>query len=70
MDCPDTSDERDCLILQLDKNTYIKEYPPVTVDENYDLIKVPVNISIEILNILDINEVTANFEVSFKLYFT
>ena len=70
VDCPDTSDERDCLILQLDKNTYIKEYPPVTVDENYDLIKVPVNISIEILNILDINEVTANFEVSFKLHQT
>ena len=67
VDCPDSSDERDCLILKLDKNTYVKEYPPVTVDDNYNLIKVPVNISIEIIDILDINEVEDNFEVSVML---
>ena len=70
VDCPDSSDERDCLILKLDKNTYVKEYPPVTVDDNYNLIKVPVNISIEIIDILDINEVEGNFEVSFMLHQT
>ena len=69
-DCPDSSDERDCLMLKLDKTTYIKDYPPVTVDENYNLIKVPVNISIEILDILDINEVEGQFEVSFELHQT
>ena len=69
-DCPDSSDERDCLILKLDKTTYIKDYPPVTVDDNYDLIKVPVNISLDILDILDINEVEGQFEVSFELHQT
>ena len=56
------------LVLELDKDTYIKEYP--TVDDNYNLIKVPVNMSIEIIDILDINEVEGNFDVSFLLHQT
>ena len=72
VDCPDSSDERGCFILKLDidKTTYIKDYPPITVDQNYTTIKVGVNLSIEIRDILDINEVEGNFEVSFLLHQT
>ena len=70
IDCPDLSDERDCLILKLDKTTYIKDYPPITVDDSYTTIKVRVNVSIEVLKILDINEVEGDFEVSFRLHTT
>ena len=57
VDCPDSSDEKGCAILRIDQTTYIREYPPISVDSNRTLIKTPVNISIDILKILEINEV-------------
>ena len=68
VNCPDSSDEKGCAILRIDKSTYIKEYPPVSVDADYNLIKVPINVSIDILKILDINEVEGTFKVSFELH--
>ena len=55
------------LVLELDKDTYIKDYPP---DDNYNRIKTRVNMSIAIIDILDINEVEGNFDVSFLLHQT
>ena len=68
VDCPDSSDEMGCTILRIDKSTYIKEYPPITVNSRYEPIKVPINVSIDILKILDINEVEGTFTVSFELH--
>ena len=68
VNCPDSSDEKGCAILRIDKTTYIKEYPPISVDSNYNLFKVPINVTIDILKILDINEVEGTFEVSFELH--
>lgn len=70
VDCPDSSDEKGCLITRIDRTTYIREYPPITVDKNRTLIKIPVNISLDILKIMDINEVFGIFEVSFQLHAT
>lgn len=70
VDCPDSSDEKGCAILRIDKSTYIKEYPPIQVDKNYQAIKVPVNISIDIRKILDIDEIEGIFELSFGLHTT
>ena len=69
-DCPDSSDEKGCAILRIDKTTYIPENPPIRVDSNKQIIKLPVNISLDILKILDINEVEGIFEVSFQLHST
>ena len=69
-DCPDSSDEKGCKIVHIDKTTYIQEYPPITADENRDPIKIPVNISVDILKLLDIDEVSGAFKVSFKLHST
>ena len=68
VDCPDSSDEKECAVLHIDQTTYIKEYPPITVDSNRTLIKIPVNISIDIMKILEINEVEGAFKVSFQLH--
>ena len=70
VDCPDSSDERDCWITQLDRTTYVKEYPPITVDGNRTLLKMPINVSLDILKILEINEVEGIFHVSFRLHVT
>ena len=67
-DCPDSSDEKGCAILRIDKTTYIPENPPIRVDSNEQIIKLPVNISLDILKILDINEVEGIFKVSFQLH--
>ena len=40
----------------------------MSVDADYNLIKVPINVSIDILKILDINEVEGTFKVSFELH--
>ena len=69
-DCPDSSDEKGCAILRMDETTYIPENPPIRVDSNKKIIKIPVNISLDILKILDINEVEGIFKVSFQLHST
>ena len=70
VDCPDNSDEKGCRILKIDKTTYIQEYPPITADEERSPIKIPINISVDVLNILDIDEVAGTFTVSFELHST
>ena len=49
-------------------STYISDYPPISEDENDEIIKANVNISFDILNILSISEKDSVFEVSFKLH--
>ena len=46
-DCPDSSDKKDCAIVQVDKTAYIKEYHPIDVDKKYELITVPIEISLD-----------------------
>ena len=70
VDCEDSSDEKGCAIVRIDETTYIREYPPITVDGDRTLIKLPINISLDILKILEINEVEGVFEVSFRLHST
>ena len=65
-DCPDASDESNCMIL-ITGDGYIADYEPVTVDDNYDIVKVPVHVDIDVLNILAISEIRGVFKVSFEL---
>ena len=67
-DCSDSSDEKDCAILKIDKTTYIREYPPIVVDENYEPIKVSIDISLDIEKILSIDEIEGIFSVAFQLH--
>ena len=68
-DCPDASDESNCMIL-ITGEGYIADYEPVTVDENYEIVKVPINVSTDILTILAISEIKGVFKVSFELFLT
>ena len=68
VDCPDSSDEKGCRITKIDKSTYIQEYPPITADNERHPIKIPIDISVDILKILDIDEVSGTFKVSFELH--
>ena len=68
-DCPDLSDEIDCSILALGED-YISDFAPVTVDKDYEVAKVPVNVSVEILEILGIDEKEGVLEISFTLFQT
>ena len=63
------SDEENCQITQLD-SSYIGDYEPVTVDENYDIEKVSVNVTVQVLDILQLSEIEGLFTVSFKLLMT
>lgn len=66
MDCPDRSDEADCDIIKVD-SSYIKEYPPRALDGTRRL---PVNVSIDLLSILEIREVDHAINVQFMLEMT
>ena len=70
VNCPDSSDEKSCALLRIDQSTYIKEYPPIIVDKKGNVEKLPVNISIDIMRILDVNKVEGYFKVSFQLHST
>jgi hypothetical protein len=52
---------------QIDQTTYIQEYPPITANDERSPIKIPVNISVDILKILEIDEVAGILKVSFEL---
>jgi hypothetical protein len=54
-DCPYLSDEVQCRSVFLGED-YISDYAPVSVDEEYGIVKVPVNLSVEILEILGVDE--------------
>ena len=67
--CPDRSDESNCEILSLGEG-YIADYEPVTVDVNYDIVKVPIHVSVDILTILGLSEIDGIFSVEFELFLT
>ena len=57
LQCPDHSDEDDCNLIKIDKETYNKEYPPRTV-EGY-----PLNVTVEVIlaAIHQVNELHMTF---------
>jgi len=66
INCGDKSDELGCETVIID-STYISDYPPISENEQDEITKADVNISVDILNILSISEKDSVFEVSFKL---
>ena len=68
VDCPDSSDEKGCRITQIDRTTYIQEYPPIRANDERSPIQIPIDISVDILKILKIDEVAGIFKVSFELH--
>ena len=64
INCADKSDEINCEMIEIDKS-YIKDIPAPPVHEdvfNY------VNVSVDMLGILDINEVDSFIAIQFQLY--
>ena len=51
--CDDVSDEKNCQLVSLDENKYLKDKPPAPFNSS----KFPVNVSIDIVSVLDIQEV-------------
>ena len=66
-DCSDESDERRCKML-LKKEGYNKEVPPFTMNSKNNLIiPVHLNISIDLLKIVDIEETNHKIDFQFKI---
>ena len=65
LDCEDVSDEKNCQIISIDPEKYLKGKPPPPIGNNE---KVEINIEIHILNILEINEVEALFRTQFEIF--
>ena len=63
--CPDKSDEIDCEIITFDKS-YLKEVPPPAIDSS----TLPVNVSIDVLSIIDIAEVESRITLQFRMALT
>ena len=64
-DCSDVSDEKGCKMVHLDPKRYLKDKtPPPTVKGN----KVFVNVSINLLDVLEIDEVAMLFKTKYKLF--
>jgi hypothetical protein len=67
--CADSSDEANChLVVKLD--TYVSYDAPFTIDQDKKLVKVPVQIGIDLIRILSINEVGQIFGNQFNLIMT
>ena len=49
-------------------DNYVSDYAPFMVNDHGDLVKVGVQIKMDLISILDINEVGQNILVQFKLY--
>ena len=64
--CEDVSDEKNCQLVSLDANKYLKGKPPTPTDSN----KFPVNVSIDIMSVLDIQEVGSVLKLLFVLDLT
>ena len=63
-DCKDISDEKQCKIVSLDEEKYLKDKTPPPMVEGG---KLPVVLSVNIFNILDIQEVQNMISLKFKL---
>ena len=65
-DCDDVSDEKNCKLVSLDANKYLKDKPPTPVESD----KFPVNVTIDIMSVLDIQEVGSVLKLLFILDLT
>ena len=67
IDCPgDSSDEDNCNMINFDK-TYKKGFAPVTVDPDKNIIKTKIDVSVNLLNILKIDDVDSTFSCQINL---
>ena len=62
-DCDDGSDEKDCNILIVDKNSYRKEYPPITRRG----LKLNVQVSVSILSMGEFKDISMSYRAKFEL---
>merc|ERR1711970_1363876 len=60
-DCDDVSDEKNCQLVSMDANKYLKDKNPTPVESN----KFPVNVTIDIMSVLDIQEVGSVLKLLF-----
>ena len=66
-DCRDKSDEEDCQLLVTEKG-YNKKVPPITVNStNRSIIPAHVNISINILKVIDMEEQDHKIDLQFQI---
>ena len=66
--CEDKSDEKNCKLVIIEDN-YNKNIAPFTVDQVTEEIEaVNINVSSEIIDILNVDEVEQAFEVKFRLF--
>ena len=63
-DCKDVSDEKQCQIVSLDEKKYLKDKPPPPLEKGKRL---PVSLSMNIFNILGIQEVQNMISLKFDL---
>ena len=63
-DCGDISDEKQCKIVSLDAEKYLKDKTPPPLEEGT---KLPAVLSMDIFNILDIREVESIISLKFEL---
>ena len=63
-DCKDVSDEKQCRIVSLDEEKYLKDKTPPPLEQGKSL---PVILSMNIYNILDIQEVQNMMSLKFDL---
>ena len=75
VDCRDSSDEQDCALLVIVKS-YNKEVAPFSVsvvDSEPEVVQANVNVSITVMNIIEIREVdhiiTLKFSIILEWYF-
>ena len=61
--CEDVSDEKQCKLVNIDKNKYLKDRPPTPLNTD----KFQVNVSINIRSVLDIQEVGMVLKLLFNL---
>ena len=66
--CTDQTDEEDCVLLTKNAN-YKKLVPPITTisSTNFTVVPVPVNISIELLQVVEIEEVDHSIHLQFQI---
>ena len=70
IDCiNDSADEEDCNMVQFDQ-TYKKEFAPVKVDDNGNIVKTVVNVDVDLLTILKVSEVESLFSCQLRLFLT
>ena len=70
IDCPnDSSDEEICFMVNYEQ-TYKKEFAPVIMDENENIEKTKINVTVDLLTILKIDEIDSLFSCQIILHLT